>query len=263
MLQIDTDRNLLFGVIALQVNAISRQQFVDACTLWASQKERALADLLTERGWLSADDRSEVERLVERKLRRHGGDARAGLAELTGEAVQQSLAAVADPEARRSLGLPDTPEGHVLVSTIGYQPGSRDRYTLTRLHAQGGIGRVWLARDESLGRDVALKELRPDTSDRPTIWARFLEEARITGQLEHPNIVPVHELAGPTKGAGDSAERPPFYTMRFVKGRTLAEASRVYHTRRVEGQAGAWNCASCFRRSSASARRWRTRTAGG
>jgi tetratricopeptide (TPR) repeat protein len=239
MPQVDADFNLLFGVVALQIDAISRSQFVDACTLWATQKQRALADLLAERGWLSADDRAEVQRLVERKLKRHGGDARAGLADLTGEAVQQSLAAVADPEARRSLGLPQSAATHVIVSTIGYLPGSRDRYTLTRLHAQGGVGRVWLARDQSLGRDVALKELRPETSDHPAIWARFLEEARITGQLEHPNIVPVHELAGPAKGDGESAERPPFYTMRFVKGRTLSEASRAYHARRAEGQAGA------------------------
>jgi serine/threonine-protein kinase len=233
MPRVRADLNLLFGVLALQIDAISRSQFVDACTLWASQKERALADLLGERGWLSAEDRAEVERLVERKLKRHGGDARAGLAELTGEAVHESLAAVADPEVRRSLGLPDSPAGHVIVSTIGYQPGSRDRYTLTRLHAQGGIGRVWLAHDEALGRDVALKELRPEKTDRPALWARFLEEARITGQLEHPNIVPVHELAG----AGEGDDRKPFYTMRFVKGRTLSDASRGYHARLADGQA--------------------------
>ena len=233
MSEANADRNLLFGVLALQIDAISRIQFVDACTLWAGDKDRALADLLTERGWISAEDRVEVERLVERKLKKHGGDAGAGLADLTADLIRQSLAAVVDPVARQSLGLPASPEGHILVSTIGYKPGSRDRYTLTRLHAQGGIGRVWLARDEALGRDVALKELRPETTDRPALWARFLEEARITGQLEHPNIVPVHEL---TAGAGDGQKS--FYTMRFVKGRTLSEASRAYHARLAEGNAG-------------------------
>src|SRR5437763_420938 len=73
-----------------------------------------------------------------------------------------------------------------LLTPSGYHGGSRHRYTLTRLHARGGIGQVWLARDEDLGRNVALKELRPERSDNPAVWKRFLAEARITGQLEHP-----------------------------------------------------------------------------
>jgi serine/threonine-protein kinase len=228
----DKDRNLLFGVLALQADAITRSQFVDGCALWASQKERPLADVLLERGWLSPDDRGDVERLVERKLKRHGGNVRASLAELTGDLVRQSLAEINDPEVRRSLGQPDAPAGHVLMSTLGYQPGHRERYTLTRLHAQGGIGQVWLARDEALGREVALKELRPEQAGNPAIWSRFLEEARITGQLEHPNIVPVHELARTGEGG------QPFYTMRFVKGRTASEAIRDYHHRRAGGESG-------------------------
>jgi serine/threonine protein kinase len=81
-----------------------------------------------------------------------------------------------------------------------------------------------------LEREVALKELRPEQASNPVVWSRFLEEAKITGQLEHPNIVPVHELVR----SGES--RQPFYTMRFVKGRTLSEAVRDYHHRRAEGQ---------------------------
>src|SRR4051794_40472275 len=104
MASADADHNLLFGVLAMQSDAITRAQFVDACALWANQKERPLADLLAERSWLSPSDRLDVERLIARKLKRHGGDARASLAELTGAAVQQSLAEVADPEVRRSLG---------------------------------------------------------------------------------------------------------------------------------------------------------------
>src|SRR5262249_8578450 len=222
------DHNLLFGVLALQIDAITRSQFVDACSLWASQKEKPLADLLAERGWLTPGDRDEVERLVERKLKRHGGDARAGLAEVTGDVVRQALAGLDDPEVRRSLGGPTPPEtaGHILISTMAYQPETRERYTLTRLHARGGIGQVWLARDVDLGRDVALKELRPERAGNPAVWARFLEEAKITGQLEHPGIAPVYELARRSEGQN------PFYTMRFVRGRTLSEAIRSYHENR-------------------------------
>ncbi len=62
--------------------------------------------------------------------------------------------------------------------------------------------------------------------------ARFLVEAQITGQLEHPGIVPVYELV-----RSDDASLL-FYTMRFVRGRTLTEAAREYHRRRAKGKAG-------------------------
>src|SRR5262249_5862236 len=78
--------------------------------------------------------------------------------------------------------------------------------------------------------DVALKELRPEWAENSAFRTRFLKEARITGQLEHPGIVPVYELAR----RPDSQQ--PFYTMRFVKGRTLTEAAQDYHRRRREGQ---------------------------
>ncbi|HLN30630.1 MAG TPA: protein kinase [Gemmataceae bacterium] len=229
----DTDRNLLFGVLALQADLLSPGQFAEACSAWAGRKETPLADLLVERGWLSPVDRADVDKLLQRKLAKHGGNAKASLAELTTDEVRQSLAGLNDPVVRESLAGPTPPpQGHVLLATADYVPESRERYTLSRLHATGGIGRVWLARDASLGRDVALKELRPERAKQPAVWARFLKEAQITGQLEHPGIVPVYEVG---RRPDDQA---PFYTMRFVRGQTLAQAARVYHDRRARGEAG-------------------------
>lgn len=95
-----------------------------------------------------------------------------------------------------------------------------DRYRLTRLHSEGGLGRVWLATDPDVGREVALKELLAEQAQDPSARDRFVGEARITGQLEHPNIVPVYDV-------GEREEdRRPFYTMRFVRGPTLAVAIR-------------------------------------
>jgi serine/threonine-protein kinase len=106
-----------------------------------------------------------------------------------------------------------------------------ERYTRIRLYARGGIGQVWLARDEALGREVALKELRPETASHPAHRQRFLEEARVTGQLEHPGIVPVYELAA------DPADPRPFFAMRLVKGRTLSDAVGDYHEKRRRREA--------------------------
>lgn len=106
---------------------------------------------------------------------------------------------------------------------------SAERYVRIALHDQGGMGRVWVARDTGLDRDVALKELHPQLADDPSTLARFLREARITGQLEHPGIVPVYELAQ------SAVDQHPFYTMRFVRGRTMSQACFDYHEKRKAG----------------------------
>ncbi len=116
---------------------------------------------------------------------------------------------------------------HVLLDALLPADESRDRYTLTHLHGRGGMGQVWLAHDKALGRLIALKELRADQTDNAALRSRFLYEAKITSQLEHPGIVPVYEL-----GQGEA----PYYTMRFVRGRTLSEAIRAYHAKRATGQ---------------------------
>ncbi|MCL4730562.1 MAG: protein kinase, partial [Planctomycetes bacterium] len=107
-------------------------------------------------------------------------------------------------------------------------PATESRYEILREHARGGMGRVLLARDNAVGREVALKELLPGrqgtsgaTRKTGTLAQaeRFLREARVTGQLEHPGIVPVYEIGQRPDGA-------PFYTMKFVRGRTLADRLR-------------------------------------
>ena len=99
------------------------------------------------------------------------------------------------------------------------------------MHATGGLGRIWLAHDSEFGRNVALKELRPEQSGNDVLRRRFLKEVQITGQLEHPGIVPVYELSH------WDDEQEPFYTMRFIKGRTLTEAAQTYHEKRANNEA--------------------------
>ncbi|MDA1018113.1 MAG: protein kinase, partial [Planctomycetota bacterium] len=106
---------------------------------------------------------------------------------------------------------------------------SRSRYSRTRVHSQGGLGRVWLARDQHLNREVALKEIRRDRGVNPEKIRRFMREAQITGQLEHPNIIPVYELES------DGAHGP-FYTMKFMRGETLAKRITNYHNERQDGE---------------------------
>ena len=95
-------------------------------------------------------------------------------------------------------------------------PGRRgDRYQLFGEIARGGMGAVLKGRDADLGRDLAVKVLLEAHREKPELVRRFVEEAQIGGQLQHPGIVPVYEL-------GTFADSRPYFTMKLVKGRTLA-----------------------------------------
>ncbi len=100
-------------------------------------------------------------------------------------------------------------------------------YVLKRFFAKGGMGEVWLAEDPAIGRSVALKRMLGKSSDQQL---RFRVEAQITGQLEHPGIVPVHQL-------GTNAEGEPYYVMKFVQGRTLQKVVEEFHARKLTGGA--------------------------
>jgi eukaryotic-like serine/threonine-protein kinase len=89
------------------------------------------------------------------------------------------------------------------------------RYRIDGEIARGGMGSVLKGRDPDLGRDVAIKVLREDLRGNADMVRRFVEEAQIGGQLQHPGIVPIYEL-------GAFADRRPFFSMKLVKGHTLA-----------------------------------------
>ena len=108
---------------------------------------------------------------------------------------------------------------HIAVKRAG-DPNSR--YRPTQLHARGGLGAVFRARDQELKRVVALKEILPEHSDNPHYQDKFVFEAEVTGSLEHPGIVPVY-------GLGRYADNQPFYAMRFIRGHSFSESIRRFH----------------------------------
>src|SRR5438067_10397454 len=109
-------------------------------------------------------------------------------------------------------------------------PPRTDRYTRVRLHARGGLGQVWLGRDELVGRDVAVKEPR---IDRPGGAARAAleREAWVLGRLQHPNVVPLYDLV---RGPGGRAAS---YVMPFLGGDSLHDLADRFHRARPPGPA--------------------------
>jgi serine/threonine protein kinase/Flp pilus assembly protein TadD len=102
-------------------------------------------------------------------------------------------------------------------------PSGQRRYELIANFARGGLGKIWKAEDTRIRREVAYKELLPNALKNPAMVERFLEEAQITGQLEHPGIVPIYDL-------GRQDDGTPFYSMKLVRGITLKDAIRNFHS---------------------------------
>jgi serine/threonine-protein kinase len=115
--------------------------------------------------------------------------------------------------------LRDDPGEHsplLRVGASGEESAHDDsRYRIVGEIARGGVGVIFKGRDAELGRDVALKVLRKDLAEHPEVVQRFVEEAQVEGQLQHPGIIPVY-------GLGLQPDGRPFFAMKLVKGRTLA-----------------------------------------
>ena len=114
----------------------------------------------------------------------------------------------------------------------GGTKSTTSQFQLIRPLAQGGLGNVWLVRDEKLNRTVAMKELNQQGLESPKAWQRFQREAEITGMLEHPNIIPIYQFGL------DRQSAEPFYTMRFVGKKTLSDAIVEHHDLVEAGEVG-------------------------
>jgi eukaryotic-like serine/threonine-protein kinase len=126
------------------------------------------------------------------------------------------------PRRTQLYGAIDVPEYYppTLADSLESAPTSEPpevllRYRVDDVLGRGGMGEVLSARDEQIGRSVAIKRLRIQ-SPSDQVVARFLREARIQGRLEHPAVVPVHELV-------DAQGGPPFFVMKQLTGTTLAD----------------------------------------
>ena len=89
-------------------------------------------------------------------------------------------------------------------------------------HERGGLGVVYRGVDEKLNRNVAIKFIQPRHARNGNLTQRFLQEAEITGRLDHPGVVPVYAI-------GQTESGQPFYSMRFIRGESLDSQIKRYH----------------------------------
>ena len=182
------------------------------------------------------DHWSRVDRpKVEEYLRRAGADAVVRLVLLrellTSELeLRQQDAKARDVDAYRAC-FSGPGENDVVDFVLGddAKADGERRFHVRKRHAQGGLGDVFIAHDRQLDRDVALKRIKPELAEDEGSRNRFIREAEITGQLEHPNIAPVYSL-------GLDRDQLPFYAMRFIEGQPLHEAIADFAKIRAAGK---------------------------
>jgi serine/threonine protein kinase/tetratricopeptide (TPR) repeat protein len=232
----DTPRDLLFGLLGLHNGMVGRDQLVAAFGAWTAC-DRSMAELLVEQGALSAERRALLETFVADHLAAHGDDPAKSLAALDlNDATRASLTAAGGASLEATMvhiasGSESEGGNHAATFTVGGATADVQRFRVLRHHARGGLGAVFVALDNELNREVALKQLLAHHADDPVSRMRFLAEAEITGGLEHPGIVPVYSL-------GSDGDGRPYYAMRFIRGDNLKEAIDRFHGEPGRASAG-------------------------
>ncbi|HTS79435.1 MAG TPA: WD40 repeat domain-containing serine/threonine protein kinase [Myxococcaceae bacterium] len=209
------DRNLILGVLAAQAGFVTPAQVMSAAsTRMLARDGRSLLDHLVDSGALTPERRDLVTALANEALAANGGSPERVLESVDGaRALSQTLGALdVDSEARApsfegAEVIPIEPEG---------------KYSRLDELGRGGQSIVWRALDRFVGREVALKELASPGAEKSSgstraARARFLREARLTAQLDHPGVATILELARRPDGTLYTAQT-------LVRGRTLKAA---------------------------------------
>lgn len=229
-----SDRELLYGILAVQMGLVDRDDLVEAIKGKIAGAASSLGQILLTGGALSADTKELVDALVEQHLSLHNNDPVQSLAALsTVGSLVDELGTLRSAELSASLAhvasqTTRPPNSSVLSGPTKSTVADGGRFRVLRLHAKGGIGQVSVAVDDELSREVALKELQPRYADDAASRSRFILEAEITGGLEHPGVVPVY-------GLGHYADGRPFYAMRFIQGDSLHDASQRFRQALTSG----------------------------
>ena len=226
-----TNEDYLFAEVAVLLALISREKVDKKLGDAAPDSPDSFAKQAVDEGWINDKERADIEQIVANRISLHDNNPEAALESVRLSVSERlDLTLDADLYAQTSIGdVNGDGEDSTMRNTVQSDPGSRERYKLTRVHGKGGLGQVWLATDRQLNREVALKEVLPKRSQDQEAHLRLQKEAQITGQLEHPNIITVYELVE------DKVTEQSYYTMRFVRGETLRKALKSYHRRRAEG----------------------------
>lgn len=221
-----SSRDLLLCLLVKQRGWMSDQDIEGAVVEWFGNGKRPLLAVLVERGALNQQQQAEAEGVLAASATATAIDPRTSRLRELPPGVRRLLSgATSDVALATDVGFETRAAAPEKRSTSGLAPATLtpgERFDVLQVHAQGGLGVVFLARDHEIDRTVALKQIKSQWADDEGSRARFLLEARITGRLEHPGIVPIYAV-------GADATGRPYYAMRLIRGESLLEVLERFH----------------------------------
>ncbi|MBL8915895.1 MAG: serine/threonine protein kinase, partial [Archangium sp.] len=218
-----TSQDKLFGLLAVQLGFMTAEALKHHAHTFARSGEKGFGTFLVKEGVLTLADVALLEACADRGIKTHQTAARAlNALTLGAQALTQSSIGFEDTHSSGERGSVSHESLEGLEFVVPEMPG---RYGESENElGRGGLGRVLALKDHVLGRSVAWKELHRQRAGRDLDTlasmeqeARFLREARLCAQLEHPSIVPIYEV-------GRKIDGTLYYTMRRIEGRHLGAA---------------------------------------
>jgi serine/threonine protein kinase len=207
------ERNLHFVILALQHDLVQRGPLVRALQNWSRDRSRPIAEALVQTGAMQPADRRFLDDLIDAPftLARsdqslQGTPPQALFLKAETDGLLSALVDASKTHDRNGQSLPST--------TLRKEDASPFGFELMDEVGRGGMGVVHRAQDLTLGREVAVKLLQEKYEPTSPAAVRFLDEARITGQLQHPGVPAVYEVGALGNGR-------PYLAMKLVKGQTL------------------------------------------
>lgn len=218
-----------------QQEAVSSDAVMDVL-VEALKTGRKVEEIVDDKEILSRRQRESILEFIKDESR-HSAIRRKTL----GVAGQYDTPAVGDNQSVGQSARPSE-DAMFLAEYAEWLPTGAERYVGKEEIGKGGWGVVVRAEDRQLRRDVAVKKLSHQASTETDVARRFLHEARITGQLQHPGIVPVYER-------GISLDdKQPFYAMKLLDGVTFREVIKNHHAlpKGAEKRASFLTVLNCF-----------------
>ena len=219
-------QDLLLCSLVRERQLLTDGQLEAAVGQWVKSPQRPLLDVVVACGNLTDAQRVDLEAAVERGPAAHVSNSQFN--DLPSMVKRLLMPHVSDVTLASESAFDTRPHQPTRRPPIAAAPAMLtpgERFDIQQIHAQGGLGVVFLARDQEIDRTVALKQIKSQWADDEDSRARFLLEARITGRLEHPGIVPIYAL-------GADATGRPYYAMRLIRGESLLEVLQRFHSPR-------------------------------
>ncbi|MCY2978321.1 MAG: serine/threonine-protein kinase [Planctomycetota bacterium] len=227
------EEQIQVGLVAVQEGLITDAVFLSAVGEWLKDNLRSLDEVLLAQDSLSLENKKALVDLFGANTPKYVDPTKQEpRREISNEDIDK-IRPLLDKTFEFEAAEPEdgertTPYVHAvdLHEQTVENRGERNRFRIIKPHKKGGLGVISIAQDLQLNRTVALKQILGVHANSGPMQEKFYQEAEVTGQLEHPSIVPIYAL-----GVDDQGK--PFYAMRFVSGVDLLQRIREFHSAKV------------------------------